>query len=142
MAQYETHTAPTVRWGPMPDPGFEHSRLFEASCLVDLADFRTAAALFDQDMGGLGPARTGYARLAIRQAIAYAQTGEPEHACEVAAAALPTLARQGSASLRGDLKLLIRVLNRHRRRPAVQALLPDLTAVARAPGSRAPSTSR
>ena len=78
-----------------------------------------------------GSSRTGYARLAIRHAIAYAHVGEPEHACQIIIKALPTVTRQGSASLRGDLKRLSRVLNRHRRSLAVQALLPDLTTAAR-----------
>jgi transcriptional regulator with XRE-family HTH domain len=124
-------------WGPAPDPAFERSRLLEATCLVDLADFGTAATLFDRGMTHLGAARTGYARLAIRHAIAYAHVGEPEHACQIMLGSLPTVARQGSASLRGDLKLLSRVLNRHRRSPAVQALLPDLTTAARATSIRA-----
>jgi hypothetical protein len=124
-------------WGPEPDPAYERSRLLEATCLVDLADFRTATTLFDQGMTHLAAARTGYARLAIRHAIAYAHVGEPEHACQIMRAALPIVARQGSASLRGDLKLLSRVLNRHRRSAAVRALLPDLTTAARAPGIRA-----
>lgn len=129
-------------WGPVPDPAFEYSRLLEATCLVDLADFRTAASLFDQGMARLGSARTGYARLAIRQAIAFAHVGEPEHACQVVLDSLPTLARQGSASLRGDLKLLTHVLNRHRRCPAVRALLPDLTTVARATASAFPTAAQ
>jgi transcriptional regulator with XRE-family HTH domain len=124
-------------WGPAPDPAFERSRLLEATCLVDLADFRTATTLFDQGMTHLGAARTGYARLAIRHAIAYAHVGEPEHACQIMLGSLPTVARQGSASLRGDLKLLSRVLNRHRRSSAVRALLPDLTTAARAASTRA-----
>jgi transcriptional regulator with XRE-family HTH domain len=118
-------------WGPAPDPGFERSGLLEATCLVDLADFRTAAALFDEGMTHLGAARTGYARLAIRHAIAYAHVGEPEHACQIMLGYLPMVARQGSASLRGDLRLLSRVLNRHRRSSAVRAILPDLTTAAR-----------
>ena len=124
-------------WGPEQDPAFERSRLLEATCLVDLADFRTAATLFDQGMTDLGTARTGYARLATRHAIAYANIGEPEHACQIMLGSLPTVARQGSASLRGDLKLLNRVLNRHRRSSAVRALLPDLTTAARVPSTRA-----
>lgn len=124
-------------WGPAPDSAFERSRLLEATCLVDLADFRTATALFDQGMTRLGAPRTGYARLAIRHAIAYAQVGEPEHACQIMLGSLPTVARQGSASLRGDIKMLTRTLNRYRRSPAVRALLPDLTTVARATSVRA-----
>jgi transcriptional regulator with XRE-family HTH domain len=123
-------------WGPAPDPAFERSRLLEATCLVDLADFRAATALFDQGMTHLGAARTGYARLAVRHAIACAHAGEPEHACQIVLGSLPTLARQGSASLRADLKLLTRAMNRHRRSPAVRALLPDLTTVARAASSQ------
>lgn len=134
--QTEADAMRQPRWGPAPDPEFERSRLLEATCLVDLADFRTATVLFDQGMAQLGAVRTGYARLAIRHAIAYAHVGEPEHACQITLGALPTVARQGSASLRGDLKLLTRVLNRHRRSPDVQALLPDLATVARATSSR------
>jgi transcriptional regulator with XRE-family HTH domain len=123
-------------WGPAPDPAFERSRLLEATCLVDLADFRTAAVLFDQGMARLGTARTGYARLAIRHAIACAHVGDPERACQIMLGSLPTVARQGSASLRGDLRLLTRALNRHRSSPNVRALLPDLTAIARPMSSR------
>ncbi|HEX3956998.1 MAG TPA: helix-turn-helix transcriptional regulator [Trebonia sp.] len=123
-------------WGPAPDPAFERSRLLEATCLVDLAGFRTATALFDQGMARLGTPRTGYARLAIRHAIAYAHIGEPEHACQIMLGSLPTVASQGSASLRDDLRLLTRALNRHRRSPAVRVLLPDLTTVARATSSQ------
>jgi hypothetical protein len=103
---------------------------------VDLADFRTAAMLFDQGMTRLGAARTGYARLAVRHAIAYAHIGEPEHACQIMLGSLPTVARQSSASLRGDLRLLSRNLNRHCRSAAVRGLLPDLTTAARATSSR------
>lgn len=125
---------PLAAWGPTPDPDFDATGLFEATCLIDLAEFRTAAARFEQGMPRLVAGRTGYARLALRQAIAAAYVGEPEYACEVAAAALPTLTRQGSASLRGDLKLLVRVLNRYRHSPLVRALLPDLTAALRGAG--------
>jgi transcriptional regulator with XRE-family HTH domain len=137
-AQTEQNETQLPCWGPEPDPAFERSRLLEATCLVDLADFRSATTLFDQGVAQLGTARPGYARLAIRHAIAYANIGEPEHACQIVLGSLPTVACQGSASLRGDLKLLNRVLNRYRHSPAVQALLPDLTTAARAhrPDSR------
>jgi hypothetical protein len=133
-SQTEPHTRELPWWGPAPDPVFERSRLLEATCLVDLADFRTAATLFDQGMTRLRAARTGYARLAIRHAIAYAHVGEPEHASQIMLGALPIVARQGSASLRGDLKLLNRVLNRYRSSSAVRAVLPDLATAARAAG--------
>jgi len=126
-----------LSWGPAPNPAFERSRLLEASCLVDLADFRTATALFDQGMTHLRAVRTGFARLTIRHAIAYVHLGEPEHACRLMLESLPTVTRQGSASLRGDLKLLSRILNRYRRSSAVRALLPELTTAARAASTRA-----
>lgn len=127
--------APDSQWGPLPDPGFENSRILEATCLVDLGDFKNAAALFDQQMDRLRSGRTGYARLAIREAIAYAHTGSPELACEVALRSLPVVARQGSASLRGDLGRLTRILNRHRRTAAVRGVLPDLVMLARVAGA-------
>jgi transcriptional regulator with XRE-family HTH domain len=125
----------TSQWGPLPDPAFEGSRLLEATCLVDLGDFVNAASLFSEHMDRLGSARTGYARIAVRQAIAYAYVNEPEQACEVALGFLPTVARQGSASLRADLNRLTRALNRYRRKPAVSDLLPDLAMLARTAGS-------
>lgn len=120
----------------MPDPAFERSILLEATCLVDLANFRTATELFDQGMAGLEAPRTGHARLAVRHAIAYAHVGQPEHACQIVRGSLPTVARQGSASLRGDLRQLSRVLNRYRTSSAVQSVFPDLTTAARAASSR------
>jgi hypothetical protein len=90
-------------------------------------------------MRGLVSGRTGHARLALRQAIACAQIGEFDRACQVVFHFLTTVARQGSASLRGDLKHLIRVLNRQRRSPAVSALLPDLAALARVGGRLRPA---
>jgi len=129
--------APLPWWGPVPDPAFEGSRLLEATCLIDLTDFPAAIALFDRGMPQLGAVRPGYARLGVRHALACAHVGEPERACRIVAGALPTVARQGSASLRGDLRLLSRVLNRYRRSPAVRTLLPDLAAVARTTGTRA-----
>jgi hypothetical protein len=92
-------------------------------------------------MGSLGAARTGYARLAVRQAIAYAHVGEPGRACEVVLESLPTLRHQGSASLRGDVRQLTRTLNRHRYAPAVRALLPDLTALSRGGGGARSGTA-
>jgi transcriptional regulator with XRE-family HTH domain len=124
-------------WGPVPDPAFERSNLLEATCLVDLKDFGKAAALFDPGMKRLGTARTGYARLAIRQAIACAHTRQPELACQIARGSLPTIARQGSASLRGDLKQLGNALNRYRSLADVRDLLPDLTTAVCAARSRA-----
>jgi hypothetical protein len=134
-SQAGSGTLPLPAWGPGPDPVFERSRLPEATCLVDLGNYRTAMALFDQDMTRLGTSRTGYARLAVRHAIACAHAGEPEHACQIIHGALPTVTRQGSASLRGDLRQLSRVLNRYRRSSAVRDLLPGLVAAARAGSS-------
>lgn|GEM_PF-4046220 len=130
-------TADPVRpqWGPLPDPGFEQSRILEATCLVDLGDFHAAATLFADHMSRLTGGRTGYARLAVREATAYAHLGEADLACEVTARWLPVVARAGSASLRGDLNRLTRILNRHRTRPAVRDLLPDLSVLARAAGT-------
>ena len=45
-------------------------------------------------MARLQAARTGYARLAIRHAIAYAHVGEPKRACQIITKALPTVTRQ------------------------------------------------
>ena len=80
----QTEAGQLPSWGPTPDPAFERSRLFEATCLVDLSDFGTAAELFDEGMKRLGAARTGHSRLAVRHAIACAQVGEPEQACRIA----------------------------------------------------------
>lgn len=132
---------PATPWGPAPDPVFERSGLFEATCLIDFAEFRAAAALFEEGMGRLASGRTGYARLAVRQAIAYAHIGELEHACQIATKSLPTVARQGSASLRGDLKRLAHVLNRYHRSDSARALLPALTALTRADFGMLPAGS-
>jgi transcriptional regulator with XRE-family HTH domain len=128
-------TSSGAQWGPLPDPGFETSGILEATCLVDLGDFDAAATLFAQQMSRFRSGRTGYARLAVREAIAYAQIGSPELACDVALYSLPTLVNQGSASLRGDLGRLVRILNRHRGKAAVRDLLPDLTMLAHAAGA-------
>lgn len=121
--------------GPRPDPVLDRTRVFEACCLIDLGDMVTAADLFAEDMPRLGTGRTGYARLAVRQAIAHARLGEPVRACDIAAPWLSVIVNQGSASLRGDLRLLSRALSRHRGRPEVQAIMPYLTVLARTTGS-------
>jgi transcriptional regulator with XRE-family HTH domain len=126
---------PDPPWGPLPDPHYENSRILEATCLVDLGDFDGAATLFAEQMSRFRSGRTGYARSAVREAIAYAHSGSPELACEVALQSLPVLARQGSASLRGDLDRLSRILNRHRAKAVVRDLLPDLAVLARAAGA-------
>jgi hypothetical protein len=135
-SQAEPGTALLPGWGPSPDPAFERSRLLEATCLVDLKDFGKAAALFDQGIASPGTARTGYARVAIRHAIACAHIHQPESACQIVRGSLPTLVCQGSASLRGDLKQLSNALNRYRSLPDVRDLLPSLTTAVCAARSR------
>lgn len=84
--QHDEEPADPTRppWGPLPDTDFDNSRMLEATCLVDLGEFNAAATLFAGHSARLNGGRTGYARIGVREARAYAHVGEPELACEAA----------------------------------------------------------
>jgi transcriptional regulator with XRE-family HTH domain len=118
-------------WGP--NSIRDSSSLVEASCLVDLGRHRAAAELFGADPVDCVPAdalRTRV-RFAARAAMAFAGAGELALACALAESLLPEAARVDSATIRADLRRLLRLLGRNRRRPGVCALIPDLYNVVR-----------
>jgi transcriptional regulator with XRE-family HTH domain len=118
-------------WGP--NSIGDSSNLVEASCLVDLGRHHAAAELFGHDPVDCVPveALRTRTRFAARAAMAFAGAGEVGLACAMAENLLPEAVRVDSATIRADLRRLLRLLSRNRRRPGVCALIPDLYNVVR-----------
>jgi len=118
-------------WGPntIGDSG----AVIEASCLIDLGDYRAAGALLGtapgEDTPG-GALRTRV-RFAMRGALAHAGAGQVELSCALLHRHLLDLERLDSATIRTDLRRLAAMLIRRRSHPAVRAALPDLHHVIR-----------
>lgn len=81
--------------------------------LFDLGQPAQAAATLELHLSSIpATSRRARARFEIRQALAYAQSGEVDQACLVARATLDDVIRVDSATIRADLRELVRVLNR------------------------------
>jgi transcriptional regulator with XRE-family HTH domain len=97
--------------------------------LVDLGRPGAAAELLDQQVPAITPsARRARARFGARRVLAHATHGEVDHACTLARGVLADATHVDSATVRADLKRLVRTLTRWQNHPAVQELLPDLRA--------------
>jgi len=95
--------------------------------LYDLGRPGEAAAVLALEVGRIPPAaRRARARFGVRRALAHAQHGDLDQACEVAREALVDVAHVDSATVRVDLRELARTLSRWHGHPAVQELLPDV----------------
>ncbi len=98
-------------------------------CLHDLGRTREASEVLDREVDALPEqALRSRARYGIRRALSHATAGEIEHACALAADALPIVDAVTSATVLTDLRKLSQLLARHHRVPAVQALQPALVA--------------
>ncbi|MFF9897152.1 helix-turn-helix domain-containing protein [Streptomyces longispororuber] len=101
--------------------------MFTGWCLYDLGRPAEAAALLDRETARIpAPALRTRGRHTVRRALAHAAAGEVDHACGIAADALPSVRLTRSATVVADLRRLSHVLGRHRDRDAVRTLAPDL----------------
>lgn len=101
--------------------------MFTGWCLHDLGRPAEAAALLDRETARIPEhAFRTRGRYNVRRALAHAAAGDVDHACEIAAAALPSVRLTGSATVAADLRRLSHTLGRHHSRAAVRALAPDL----------------
>ncbi|GGV24104.1 transcriptional regulator [Streptomyces spectabilis] len=101
--------------------------MFTGWCLYDLGRPAQAAALLDKETSRV-PAHAfrTRGRHNVRRALAHAAAGEVDHACEIASEALTSVGLTRSATVTADLRRLSHTLGRHRDRPSVRALAPDL----------------
>ncbi|MEU4294985.1 helix-turn-helix transcriptional regulator [Kribbella sp. NPDC026596] len=107
--------------------GSDEVRLALGWSLFDLGRPEQAAAVLDQHLVSI-PAfsRRARARFGVRQALAYGQAGEVDQACVVVRAALDDAVRVDSATIRADLRYLVRVLSRWPTHDAVRRTQPLL----------------
>jgi hypothetical protein len=104
--------------------------LTRAWCLHDLGSTREAAELLDHELSGAPANAVRFrARWGARRALAYALSGEVDHACELAGVLLAEYAAIDSATIRADMRKLARTLGRWLDRGPVRAIYPALTAV-------------
>ena len=102
--------------------------LTTAWCLHDLGRPAQAAELIDRELRDVAPTATRFrARWGARRALAYAVSGDVDHACELAGELLPQCVTADSATIRSDVRGLARTLVRWLRHPKVQAVYPALT---------------
>jgi transcriptional regulator with XRE-family HTH domain len=102
--------------------------------LCDLGRSAQSAALLDRCVATIpATARRARARFNARRALAHAQHGEIDMACQVVAEVLGDAAQVDSATVRSDLRQVARALNRWHRHGAVRNVYPELTGVLRAP---------
>ena len=114
--------------------GSDEIRLALGWSLFDLGRPREAAAMLDQHLVSIPPvSRRARARFGVRRALAHGQAGDVDQACLVIATALDDAVRVDSATIRADLRYLVRVLNRWPTHDVVRRIQPLLLAALNAP---------
>ncbi|MFF2541342.1 helix-turn-helix domain-containing protein [Kitasatospora sp. NPDC058063] len=122
-AEAENGATPVLGTTNLADP----AAVVTGWCLYDLGRPGQAAEVLDREYPRIpGHAVRSRARYGIRRALAHAATGEPEHACELAAELLPLIPALRSATIRSDVHRLARELHRFRADRPVQDLQPLL----------------
>jgi tetratricopeptide (TPR) repeat protein len=97
-------------------------------CLYDLGRTSEAAEVLDREIARLAPdAVRSRARYGVRCAMAYAASGEIEHACALTAALLDDVDAVDSATVALELRRLAHLLGRYRAHESVTRLIPRLT---------------
>jgi transcriptional regulator with XRE-family HTH domain len=100
--------------------------------LFDLGRPGEAAEVLDCHVPGMAvDARRARARFGARRVLAHAAAGELDQACTLAHDVLEDAAHVDSATIRTDLRQLVRITARWRTHPAVQELWPALSAALR-----------
>jgi len=109
-------------------------------CLNDLGRPAQAADILSREMTSIPrSAVRARARYGARLALAHAEAGQLDQACEVAGEVVRLLPTVDSATIRSDVRDLRRVLSRRQRHPASRELLASLATVladARPAGTR------
>jgi len=97
-------------------------------CLYELGRPAQAVDVFDREIMRLPDYALGArTRYGVRRALAYAASGEVDHACALTQDLLPAVPVLSSATIQVDLRGLVRALNRWPTRPAVRDLRPELS---------------
>ena len=110
--------------------------LSTAWCLYDLGRPAQAADLLDRELRTVEPsAHRFHARWGARRALAYAASGEIDHACMLSRDLLSDLTIIDSATVRADVRALARTLARWLTHPPVRQLYPELTAALHHPSA-------
>ncbi|WP_432139854.1 MULTISPECIES: helix-turn-helix domain-containing protein [unclassified Streptomyces] len=136
LERFRSHAAeavgdPAPDWGPRIENG--NPRLLEASCMLSLRRYESAADLFAAERRRR-PAVPGdsnsQARFAVREAIALAGAGRLDDACQIVGATLPVIKRIDSATVRADLGRFVEQARTRRARPGQLALIDASAALA------------
>ncbi len=128
LATREEDTQPVLGPASVPDD----LSLVRGWSLFDLGRPGEAAELLDRQLAVIPPAaRRARARFGVRRALAHAQGGELDQACQAAREVLPDVALVDSATIRLDLVELVRTLNRWHSHRAVRELQVELTPLLR-----------
>lgn len=117
----DEHAGPILGTSTVANPVM----LARAWCLHDLGRTEEAAELMDRELRLVAPDATRFqARWGARRALAYARSGEVDHACDLAAELLPRCMTVDSATVRNDIRDLARTLTRWLGHPRVRDIYP------------------
>ncbi|MDT0344419.1 helix-turn-helix domain-containing protein [Streptomyces litchfieldiae] len=117
--------APVIGASHVPDV----AAMYTGWCLYHLGQPQRAAEVYAQETARIpGHAWRTRTRCGIRLALAHAAAGEIERACELLRPLLDQAGMVQSATIATDLRRTVRILGRHSRNAAVEALSPYLAA--------------
>jgi transcriptional regulator with XRE-family HTH domain len=120
---------PVIGTANLVDP----AEMIRGWCLYDLGRPGDAARIIDRELATIPEGATrAQARYGARRALAYAATGDINHACHLANGLVDDLMLVRSATITTDLRALARTLGRHHKNPAVRDLSPRLGTALRA----------
>jgi hypothetical protein len=117
---------------PLPPFGSSAAGGVTGWCLHDLGRLREATTVLDREVTGtLIPKSYRHAtgRYHLRRVLAYAASGEIDHACALAHGLLDMAECRSSAVIRRDVRDLARTLARWNTHKPVRELYPRLTSV-------------
>ncbi|MFI2765255.1 helix-turn-helix domain-containing protein [Streptomyces echinatus] len=136
LERFTSHAAEAVgdrtpHWGPRIENG--NPRLIEASCMLSLRRFESAAELFAAERRrrpDVPADSNSRARFAVREATALAGVGRLDDACQIVEATLPVIKRIDSATVRAELGRFVEQARTGRASPGQLALLEASSALA------------
>lgn len=136
LERFRSHAAevigdPSPHWGPRIENG--NPRLLEASCMLSLRRFESAADLFTAERRhrpAVPADSNSQARFAVRQATALAAVGRLDDACQLVEATLSVIKRIDSATVRAELGRFVEQARPQRASPGQLALIDASAALA------------